>query len=164
MKRLIAILTLALTVAALCACSMTAGKTDGSSANPTAVPAGAHGSAEVDTRPTAEPIPTPTPSPTPNVQSLEIRYAIEDRVLSDVTIAVGDELPLYAKILPSEITGEVEWRLDEAGSDAFQIIEDPDNPNHIKLRCVGRLPAGTGGVYIYAELYGQEAKCILRVR
>lgn len=119
--------------------------------------------ATADVAPTPEAIPTPTPSPTPNIQTLEIVYTWEDKKIDDVTIRVGDSLPLYARILPSDITGHVEWRIDEAGKDAFVIKEDPEKANHISLECVGKLPDGTGMVYIYATVYGQEAKCILRV-
>ena len=114
--------------------------------------------------PTAEAVPTPTPSPTPNIQTLEIRYKYDDKKRDDVMVSVGDELPLYAAIMPSDITGKVTWRIDDAGKDAFEIVEDPDNMNHITVKCIGKLPEGTGGVYLYASVYGQEVKCILRVR
>lgn len=116
-----------------------------------------------DVAPTPEAVPTPTPSPTPNIQTLEITYELEDRKIEDISMRVGDSLPLYAKILPSDIQGNVEWRIDNAGKDSFIITEDPDRANHITLECTGRLPDGTGGVYIYATVYGQEAKCIIRV-
>lgn len=116
-----------------------------------------------DVAPTPEAVPTPTPSPTPQIQTLEIVYEYEDRKVEDVSMRVGDSLPFYARILPSDIQGNVEWRIDNAGKDSFVIKEDPDRPNHITLECVGKLPDGTGGVYIYASVYGQEAKCIIRV-
>lgn len=116
-----------------------------------------------DVAPTPEAVPTPTPSPTPSIQTLEIVYTWEDKKVEDVTIRVGDSLPLYARILPSDITGQVEWRIDDAGKDSFVIKEDPEKANHITVECVGKLPADlTGPVYIYATVYGQEAKCILR--
>lgn len=117
-----------------------------------------------DVAPTPEAVPTPTPSPTPSIQTLEIRYTLDDKKRDDVMVSVGDELPLYAAIMPSDITGKVAWRIDDAGKDAFQIIEDTSNANHITVKCIGRLPDGVGGVYIYASVYGQEVKCILRVR
>lgn len=131
------------------------------SSKPTKAPASTE---EAEAAPTAEAVPTPTPSPTPNIQTLEIRYKYDDKKREDVMVSVGDELPLYAAIMPSDITGKVEWRIDKEGQDAFQIIEDPDNMNHITVKCVGKLPDGVGGVYIYASVYGQEVKCILRVR
>ncbi len=113
--------------------------------------------------PTPELVPTPTPSPTPNIQTLEIVYTWEDRKIDDVTLKIGEKLPLYARILPSDITGNVEWWIDDAGKDAFIITEDTEKANHITLECTGRLPEGTGGVYIYARVYGQEVKCMLHV-
>lgn len=118
---------------------------------------------EAEVAPTPEAVPTPTPSPTPNIQTLEILYALEDRKISDVTMTVGGELPLYARILPSDITGNVKWSIDKDGQDCFTITEDSEKANHITLKCTGRLPAGVNYVYIYATVYGQEAKCIIRV-
>lgn len=112
--------------------------------------------------PTEEPAPTPTPSPTPSIQSLAIVYEWEDREVTDVSMKVGDSLPFYARILPSDVQGHVEWRIDSAGKDCFVIKEDPDRLNHVTIECIGR-PAEVGSVYIYASVYGQEAKCIFRV-
>ena len=113
--------------------------------------------------PTPEAAPTPTPSPTPSIQTLEIRYTYDDKKREDVTVKIGETLPLYAAIMPSDISGQVEWRIDDDGKDAFVIKEDNDNANHITVECVGRLPDGVGGVYIYAKVYGQEVKCLLHV-
>lgn len=119
--------------------------------------------ATADVAPTPEAVPTPTPSPTPTIQTLEIRYTYDDRKRDDVTLKIGEQLPLYAAIMPSDISGKVEWRIDSDGKDAFLITEDSDNANHITVECVGRLPDGVGGVYIYAKVYGQEVKCMLHV-
>ena len=116
-----------------------------------------------DVAPTPEAVPTPTPSPTPSIQSLEIRYTYDDKKRDDVTVKIGETLPLYAAIMPSDIAGRVEWRIDDDGKDAFIIKEDSENANHITVECVGRLPDGVGGVYIYASVYGQEVKCLLHV-
>ncbi len=116
-----------------------------------------------DVAPTPEAVPTPTPSPTPSIQSLEIRYTYDDRKRDDVTVKIGETLPLYAAIMPSDIAGRVDWRIDDDGKDAFIIKEDNENANHITVECVGRLPEGVGGVYIYASVYGQEVKCLLHV-
>ena len=116
-----------------------------------------------DVAPTPEAVPTPTPSPTPSIQTLEIRYKYDDKKRDDVTVKVGEQLPLYAAIMPSDITGKVEWRIDDAGKDAFKIVEDTENANHITVECLGKLPDGVGGVYIYAKVYGQEVKCLLHV-
>lgn len=117
-----------------------------------------------DVAPTPEAVPTPTPSPTPQIQTLEIRYTLDDRKRDDVTMSVGDTLPFYAAIMPSEITGTVTWRIDDVGKDCFEIVELPDKPNHIELKCISSLPDGVGGVYIYASVYGQEVKCVIHVR
>ncbi len=116
-----------------------------------------------DAAPTPELVPTPSPSPTPSIQTLEIRYTYDDKKRDDVTVKIGEQLPLYAAIMPSDISGQVEWRIDDIGKDAFIITEDNENANHITVECVGRLPEGTGGVYIYAKVYGQEVKCMLHV-
>ncbi len=115
------------------------------------------------TPPTPEAIPTPTPSPTPQIQTLEIRYKYDDKKRDDITLKLGEQLPLYAAIMPSDIAGKVQWRIDDDGKDSFKITEDPDNINHIMVECVAKLPAGVGGVYIYASVYGQEVKCMLHV-
>ena len=116
-----------------------------------------------DVAPTPEAVPTPTPSPTPSIQTLEIRYTYDDRKRDDITLKIGEKLPMYAAIMPSDISGQVEWWVDDAGKDAFVITEDTENANHITIECVGRLPDGTGGVYLYARVYGQEVKCMLHV-
>lgn len=116
-----------------------------------------------DAAPTPEAVPTPTPSPTPSIQTLEIRYTYDDRKREDITLKIGEKLPMYAAIMPSDISGQVEWWVDDAGKDAFVITEDTENANHITIECVGRLPDGTGGVYLYARVYGQEVKCLLHV-
>lgn len=116
-----------------------------------------------DVAPTPEAVPTPTPSPTPSIQTLEIRYKYDDKKREDVTVKIGEKLPLYAAIMPSDITGTVTWRIDDEGKDSFIITEDTDNANHITVECIASLPAGTGGVYIYASVYGQEVKCMLHV-
>ena len=114
-----------------------------------------------DVPPTPEAIPTPTPSPTPQIQSLEIRYKYDDKKRDEIALLVGEKVPLYAAIMPSDITGKVQWRVDDAGKDVFIITEDPASINNIIVECTGKLPAGTGGVYLYASVYGQEVKCKL---
>ena len=124
-------------------------------------PAEDEGTDTEKTPPTPEAIPTPTPSPTPQIQSLEIRYKYDDKKRDEIALLVGEQVPLYAAIMPSDITGKVQWRVDDAGKDVFIITEDPDNINNIIVECTGKLPAGTGGVYLYASVYGQEVKCKL---
>lgn len=136
----------------------------GTATKPTKAPKGGTTVEETaDVAPTPEAVPTPTPSPTPSIQTLEIRYTYDDRKRDDVTVKIGEQLPLYAAIMPSDISGRVEWRIDDEGKDAFIIKEDSENANHITVECVSRLPDGVGGVYIYASVYGQEVKCLLHV-
>ena len=117
-----------------------------------------------DVAPTPEAVPTPTPSPTPQIQTLEIRYKYDDKKRDDVTMHVGEMLPLYAAIMPSDIAGTVTWRIDEAGKDCFEIKELTDQPNHIEITCKSTLPDSVaGGVYLYASVYGQEVKCMIHV-
>lgn len=113
-----------------------------------------------DVAPTPEPAPTPSPSPTPSIQTLEIVYEWEDRKIEDVSMKVGQSLPIYARILPSDVQGQVTWRIDKAGQDCFKITEDPDRPNHMTIECIAK---PNDPVYLYASVYGQEAKCIFRV-
>ena len=133
----------------------------GTATKPTKTPASTTTEQPADVAPTPEAVPTPTPSPTPTIQTLEIRYKWDDRKREDVTLKIGEELPLYAAIMPVDIKGTVTWRIDDEGKDAFQLIEEEDNK--ITVKCLGRLPEGCGGVYIYAEVYGQTVKCMLHV-
>ena len=132
----------------------------GAKTKPTKAPTAASTEAP-DVAPTAEPVPTPTPSPTPTVQTLEIRYKWDDRKLTDITLKIGEEVPMFAAIMPVDIKGTVKWRIDDEGKDAFQIIEEEDN--HVTIRCLDRLPDGCGGVNLYAEVYGQTVICKLHV-
>ena len=132
----------------------------GAKTKPTKAPTAASTEAP-DVAPTAEPVPTPTPSPTPTIQTLEIRYKWDDRKLTDITLKIGEEVPMFAAIMPVDIKGTVKWRIDDGGKDAFQIIEEEDN--HVTIRCLDRLPDGCGGVNLYAEVYGQTVMCKLHV-
>ena len=77
---------------------------------------------------------------------------------------VGDTFcPLYAAIIPSNVTGTVIWQLGVADKDCFEIIELPDKSNCIALTCIGALPGDVNCVYLYASLYGQETKCLIHV-
>ncbi|MCR5664746.1 MAG: hypothetical protein K6G17_07745 [Oscillospiraceae bacterium] len=118
-----------------------------------------------ETAPTQPPAPTPAPTPTPQVQSIEIRYRWDDKKRDDISVSVGDETPLYAYYTPTDIQGaKVVWTVDDAGKDCFVFTEDTENKNHVVVKCVKSLPAGSGGVYIYATVFGQTAKCMVHVR
>lgn len=106
--------------------------------------------------PTAEAVPTPTPTPTPAPQKVEIRYAIDAKERTEVTMRIGEVLPMEAVILPTDISGTVTWTTDD--ENYVKITVDPDNPNKCNLECLAFV---AGGIKIHAEVYGVKADCIV---
>ena len=114
--------------------------------------------------PTAEAVPTPPPTPTPAPQKVEIRYTIDARERTDVTMAIGEILPLEAVILPTDISGTVTWKLThptENAEDYVKLTVNSDNPNRINLECLAFL---NGGVKLTAEVYGVTAECMIYMK
>jgi len=106
--------------------------------------------------PTAEAVPTPPPTPTPAPQKVEIRYSIDARERTEVTMRIGEILPMEAVILPTDISGTVTWTTDD--ENYVRITVDPDNPNKCTLECLAFI---AGGIKIHAEVYGVRADCIV---
>ena len=99
--------------------------------------------------PTPEAAPTPSPTPTPTIQKLEIRYSLDGKERTEVTMAVGEKLPMEAIIIPTDIQGVVKWTSDN--EDLISITVDPENPNKVILEC---LAFQAGGIKVHAEVYG----------
>ena len=99
--------------------------------------------------PTPEAAPTPSPTPTPTIQKLEIRYSLDGRERKEVTMAIGEKLPMEAIIIPTDIQGVVKWTTDN--EDLVTITVDPDNPSKVTLEC---LAFQAGGIQVHAEVYG----------
>ena len=77
---------------------------------------------------------------------------------------VGESVPLIAVPLNEENESPVTWSMDDVASQALRFVEDKTDPFKINLECIGALPAGTGGVRIYAELDGVKTACIVYVK
>ncbi|MBQ6464655.1 MAG: hypothetical protein IJJ43_00110 [Oscillospiraceae bacterium] len=99
--------------------------------------------------PTPEAAPTPSPTPTPTIQKLEIRYTLDGKERKEVTMKIGEKLPMEAIIIPTDIQGVVKWTTDN--EDLVSITVDPENPNKVTLEC---LAFQAGGIKVHAEVYG----------
>ena len=99
--------------------------------------------------PTPEAAPTPSPTPTPTIQKLEIRYTLDGRERKEVTMKIGEKLPMEAIIIPTDIKGVVKWTTDNP--DLVTITVAPENPNKVILEC---LAFQAGGIQVHAEVYG----------
>ncbi len=104
---------------------------------------------EESVAPTPEAAPTPSPTPTPTIQKLEIRYSLDGKERTEVTMKVGEKLPMEAIIIPTDITGVVKWTSDN--EDLVTITVDKENPNKVTLEC---LAFQAGGIKVHAEVYG----------
>ena len=101
---------------------------------------------------------------TPSQQTVEIRYSLNDEKRTDFTMKVGESVPLVAVPLNEENEETVVWSMDDAASRALRFVEDKSDPFKVTLECFKALPAGTGGVRIYAELEGVKTACIVYVK
>lgn len=99
-----------------------------------------------------------------NQKTAKIYYPLEDKVLSDFMMRVGESIILEAVSLNEEYEGPIVWGMDEKAASALRFVEDKSNPRRVTLECFGALPAGTGGVSIYAELDGVKNGCIVYVK
>ena len=99
--------------------------------------------------PTPEAAPTPSPTPTPTIQKLEIRYTLDGKERKEVTMKIGEKLPMEAIIIPTDIKGVVKWTSDN--EDLISITVDKENPNKVTLEC---LAFQAGGIKVHAEVYG----------
>ena len=111
--------------------------------------------------PDPTPEPTPEPTPMPTVQSIDIHYA--GKKLEDFTMKVGETVPLSVSVLPADIPIEVVWSTDEEGESAFEFKLSDTDPTRCDVVCVGPLPEESGGVHIYAQVYGGKASCMVHV-
>lgn len=121
--------------------------------------------------PTPEPTPTPTPAPTPEptpeptpmptVQSVDILYA--GTKLDDFTMKVGQTVPLQVSVQPSDLPLEVSWYTEDEGKGSFEFQVSDSDPSRCDLVCVAPLPAESGGVFLYAQVYGGRASCKVHV-
>ena len=96
-------------------------------------------------------------------QTAKIVYILEDKTLSNFTMRIGESIDLQAVPLKEGVEGTVSWSMDEAAGEALRFIEDKTDNSKITLECFGPLPAGTGGVSIYAELGGVKNACVVYV-
>ena len=131
----------------LCACGSTAPE-------PTPAPT-------VEPTPAPTPEPTPEPTPMPSVQSVDILYA--GTKLEDFTMKVGQTVPLQVSVMPSSLPVEVDWYTDEAGEGCFEFAVSESDPSRCEVLCVAPLPAESGGVRLYAQVYGGRASCMVHV-
>ena len=99
--------------------------------------------------PTPEAAPTPSPTPTPTIQKLEIRYSLDGKERTEVTMKIGEKLPMEAIIIPTDIQGVVKWTTDD--DSLVSITVDPESPNKVTLEC---LAFKAGGIQVHAEVYG----------
>lgn len=117
--------------------------------------------------PTPEPTPAPTPEPTPEptpmptVQTIDIHYA--GTKVEDFTMKVGETVPLTVYVLPENLPIEAVWSTDADGQSAFEFNVSESDPAACELVCVGPLPADSGGVNIYVQVYGGKAQCRVHV-
>lgn len=117
--------------------------------------------------PTIEPTPAPTPEPTPEptpmptVQSVDILYA--GSKLDDFTMKVGQTVPLTVSVLPNDLPLEVSWYTEAEGAGSFEFKVSEADPSRCEVLCVAPLPEGSGGVYLYAQVYGGRASCKVHV-
>ena len=101
---------------------------------------------------------------TSSEQTVEIRYSLNDEKRTDFTMKVGESVPLVAVPLNEENESPVIWSMDDVAGQALRFVEDKMDPYKVSLECFGTLPAGTGGVRIYAELDGVKTACIVYVK
>ncbi len=111
--------------------------------------------------PAPTPEPTPEPTPAPTVQSVDILYA--GTKLDDFTMKVGQTVPLQVSVLPADLPLEVSWYSEAEGEGCFEFQTSESDPSRCDLLCVAPLPAGSGGVYLYAQVYGGRASCKVHV-
>lgn len=111
--------------------------------------------------PAPTPEPTPEPTPMPTVQSVDILYA--GTKLEDFTMKVGQTVPLAVSVLPADLPIEVSWYAEEEGKDSFEFRVSESDPSRCEVVCVAPLPAESGGVNLYAQVYGGRASCKVHV-
>ena len=114
-----------------------------------------------ESTPAPTPEPTPEPTPMPTVQSIDIHYA--GKKAEDFTMKVGEIVPLTVYVLPANLPVEAVWSTDEEGKNAFEFELSDTDPKACNLLCVGPLPADSGGVNIYVQVYGGKAQCRVHV-
>ena len=112
--------------------------------------------------PTPEPTPTPvpTPPPTPTVESIIIRFAPEERELTEFTASIYEgAISLDAVVTPTELRQPVVWSSDD--DSLFELTVDPMDGNRCSVKL---LQPFTGARKIYAELGAVKAECIVYCR
>ena len=110
---------------------------------------------------TPSPEPTPEPTPMPTVQSVDIQYS--GKKLDDFTMHIGEIVPLTVAVLPADLPVEVEWSTDPDGEAALKFHPSDTDPAQCDVECIGPLPENSGGVRIYAQVYGGKASCMVHV-
>ena len=106
------------------------------------------------------PVSTPAPTPAPQltdtgITSVAIVYA--NRPVNDLTLQVGERVPLYVRIEPVGIEQKIVW--SSSDTSVFEVALDI--PEGTAVHVTGR-GAGTGTLTVKVD--GVEATCIIRVR
>ena len=108
-----------------------------------------------DVQPVVESAPTPTPTPQPTIEKIAICFYQKELEEFTTSLSNEEELTFSAVIYPLEVSGKVNWRLEN-------VYED-DAEEHLKLvvnddgTCTVK-GTSVGHVYVIAELYGVEAR------
>lgn len=96
--------------------------------------------------PSAKPDPTPTPTPAAGPSSIAIAYLIDGSPRTSLTIKVGEQLPLIAKITPSDYSGSVSWL---SGNESYlRLTPNPSDPRQATLEC---LKSSSSPITIYVQ-------------
>ena len=92
-------------------------------------------------------------------QKVEIYYPLEDRVLTNFSMRVGESIALEARPLNGAAKeGTVVWSMSDKAATALRFIEDKTDPWKITLECFNTVPAS---VNIYVELDGVKSACVV---
>ena len=88
-----------------------------------------------------------------------IKVTIEDRVLTNFSMRVGESIALEARPLNGAAKeGTVVWSMSDKAASALRFIEDKTDPWKVTLECFNTVPAS---VNIYVELDGVKSACVI---
>ena len=92
-------------------------------------------------------------------QTVEIYYPLEDRVLTNFSMRVGETIDLEARpINGANREGTVVWSMSEKAATALRFVEDKTDPWKVTLECFTTIPTS---VNIYVELDGVKSACTI---
>ena len=95
-------------------------------------------------------VPTPAPTPTPvEVTSVDINWQFKGN-FNEMTIRVGDTIPIWAEIFPTDADVDVDWSTSDSNTVNYRYT-DPNNFREIEItgRSVGdaRITVSAGDLY-----------------